>query len=100
MKKEDHNIQIIKLDYEEVTLENDDYIMKELEQYSLIDAAEVHLDMAAVKYMDSSGISMLVCVTKVFKAKNKKLLLINVNDAIMNLLRMGMFENIIDIENN
>ena len=63
---------------------------------SLTSSDRLAVNMAAVKYIDSSGIASLLEVLKEAKASNKKLVLFGLTDAVHEVLQLtrltGVFE--------
>jgi anti-anti-sigma factor len=57
----------------------------------------VVLDCADVPYVSSAGLRVLVVATKELKARNQRLRLINVPEAVLQVLKMANFTSFIDV---
>lgn len=80
----------------EVTGEVDLYNVSELKKsiFSLTDGNyhSIVIDMKGVNYMDSSGIGALVAGQKKMKAHNGKFALVNINDDVLNILKLATLD--------
>lgn len=59
---------------------------------------EMILDFADVEYISSAGLRILLVLTKLLKAKDGKLKLINVQQVVRDVFEITGFDNIINIE--
>ena len=55
------------------------------------------LDFAQVPYVSSAGLRVLVVATKELKPRGQRLRLINVPDAVLQVLKMANFTSFIDV---
>ena len=69
---------------------------KELAQYA--DSTEVLLDFAALDYISSAGLRVLLAEQKQMNAKKGKMIIRNVNETIMEVLQITGFVDILTIE--
>lgn len=85
----------------EVTGEVDLYNVSELKKsiFSHTDGnhKSIVIDMKGVNYMDSSGIGALVAGQKKMKAHNGKFGLVNINDDVLNILKLATLDKFFKI---
>jgi anti-sigma B factor antagonist len=85
----------------EVAGEVDLYNVSELKKsiFSLTDGnhASIIIDMKGVNYMDSSGIGALVAGQKKMKAHNGRFGLLNINDDVLNILKLATLDKFFKI---
>ena len=55
------------------------------------------INLHSLKYMDSSGIALMANLQKKMKSKSGKLYLVNVNEDIMNVLRLSALDSFFSI---
>ena len=55
------------------------------------------IDMAELTYMDSSGIALMAFLQKNVKGKNGSFAFVNINDEIMNVLKLAALDNFFKI---
>lgn len=58
------------------------------------------IDMTDLKYMDSSGIALMAFLQKNVKSKNGTFAFLNVNDEIMNVLKLAALDRFFTIYEN
>ena len=64
-----------------------------------IDAGkEVHLNLSAVQYMDSSGISVLIESHQKALEKNTKVIIKDVSKSVLKVIMMAKLEQILNLE--
>jgi anti-anti-sigma factor len=59
--------------------------------------AALVLDLAAVPYVSSAGLRVLVVATKELKPRGQRLRLVNVQDEVLQVLKMANFTSFIDV---
>lgn len=55
------------------------------------------LDFAGVPYVSSAGLRVLVVATKELKPRSQRLRLVNVADAVLQVLKMANFTSFLDV---
>jgi len=53
---------------------------------------DIELDLASASYLDSSGIGMLLTLSKMQKAKGKSLVMINIPDRIARVIELSSLD--------
>ena len=82
----------------EITLDNEEQIKDDIQAALTEEYDTVKLDMNDVNYMDSSGIGMLVYLNKELKKLGKTLILTAITDTVMEIIKIGAFDEILKIE--
>ncbi|HBE02328.1 MAG: hypothetical protein A2096_06675 [Spirochaetes bacterium GWF1_41_5] len=96
--KKDNNVYTFFISGE-LTLENENSLKEEISgKLENDNCAKVVLDLSGMEYIDSSGIGMLVYLNKELKNSGKELALKNVSDSVMEIFKIGCFDDILKIE--
>lgn len=57
---------------------------------------DIKIDFSLVDYLDSSGLGVLLTISKILKSRNKKVKLINIPDKISMVLELSSVKNLIE----
>ena len=58
----------------------------------------IELDMGGVEYISSAGLRVLLKAQKTLSGKDARLILINPNEDVMNILRITGFDELLEID--
>jgi len=72
--------------------------LKQVFEKALISAQTIHLDMQHATFIDSSVIRMFLKLNDTARKNNKSLIIINCNQRILEILAIGGFDQIFDIQ--
>jgi len=56
----------------------------------------IAIDFSKVEYLDSSGLGVLLTISKIVKNKGKKIKLVNVPDRIATIMQLSSIKNLIE----
>ncbi|WP_126992289.1 STAS domain-containing protein [Thermosipho globiformans] len=92
------NIPVIKITGE-IDISNA-YEMKQFIHENILNNGEKYciLDLSHLKYIDSSGLGILVGLHKSFKLQGGEIVLVNMNENIKNLLKLTSLDRVLNIK--
>lgn len=97
VKKEDFGIVVKPIDVDRITVSNAGELKKTLAVQFSSGSCDVALDLSNIKYMDSTGVSVLISGIKSSREQNRAFVLRNVQPEVRKLLSLMKIDKIIDI---
>ncbi|MFH1538232.1 MAG: zinc-ribbon domain-containing protein, partial [bacterium] len=91
---EEDDITTVKINTDKIDFENHKEL---LPTFNKILKSKIVLDLAKVKWIDSTGIGTLVTLTYKAGQSNQVIKLLNVNDKVLESIRMLQVDNVLDI---
>ncbi len=97
VKKETEGIVVTPVDVDRITVTNAGDLKKTLALQFSSGSCDVFLDLKNIKYMDSTGVSVLISGIKSSREQNRGFVLRNVQNDVRKLLSLMKIDKIIDI---
>lgn len=98
VKKVSEGIVVTPVDVDRITVTNAGDLKKTLALQFSSGSCDVFLDLQNVRYMDSTGVSVLISGIKSSREQNRGFILRNVQPDVRKLLSLMKIDKIIDIE--
>lgn len=98
VKKNLAGIVVTPVDVDRLTVTNASELKKVIAQQFSSGSCSIYLDLVNIKYMDSTGISVLISGVKSSREQSRNFILRNVQPDVMKLLSLMKIDKIIDIE--
>ena len=98
VKKNLAGIVITPVDVDRLTVTNAGILKKTLAQQFSTGSCNIYLDLQNIRYMDSTGVSVLISGVKSSREQSRNFILKNVQPDVMKLLSLMKIDKIIDIE--
>ncbi|WP_129409326.1 STAS domain-containing protein [Marinitoga lauensis] len=96
--EEEDNIKVLRF-LTNITVENSGYIKERLEFFLSFENKEIIVDFSDVYFIDSNGLGVIISLIQRARKYNNKLIFINVNSLIKNILditKVNRLMNILD----
>lgn len=98
IKKSISGIVVTPLEVDRLTVTNAGELKKAMAQQFATGSAAIYLDLVNIKYIDSTGVSVLISGVKSSREQNRNFVLRNVQPDVRKLLSLMKIDKIIDIE--
>ena len=98
VKKSLSGIVVTPTDVDRLTVNNAGELKKSLALQFSSGSCDVFLDLRNIKYMDSTGVSVLISGVKSSREQNRNFVLQNVQPDVRKLLGLMKIDKIVDIE--
>lgn len=98
VKKGLEGVVVKPVDVDRLTVTNAGELKKALALQFSSGSSNVYLDLSNIKYMDSTGVSVLISGVKSSREQNRGFILRNVQPDVHKLLSLMKIDKIIDIE--
>ena len=98
VKKNLASIVITPVDIDRLTVTNAGELKKTLAQQFQTGSSSIYLDLVNIKYMDSTGVSVLISGVKSSREQGRGFTLKNVQPDVRKLLNLMKIDKIVDIE--
>lgn len=98
VKKVSEGIVVSPVDVDRITVTNAGDLKKTLALQFSSGSCDVFLDLQNIRYMDSTGVSVLISGIKSSREQNRGFILRNVQPDVHKLLSLMKIDKIIDIE--
>lgn len=98
VKKGLEGVVVKPVDVDRLTVTNAGELKKSLALQFSSGSSNVYLDLSNIKYMDSTGVSVLISGVKSSREQNRAFILRNVQPEVHKLLSLMKIDKIIDIE--
>ncbi len=98
VKKSLSGIVVTPIDVDRLTVTNAGELKKSLALQFSSGSCDVFLDLRNIKYMDSTGVSVLISGVKSSREQNRNFVLQNVQPDVRKLLGLMKIDKIVDIE--
>ena len=98
VKKVSEGIVVTPVDVDRITVTNAGDLKKTLALQFSSGSCDVFLDLQNIRYMDSTGVSVLISGIKSSREQNRSFILRNVQPDVHKLLSLMKIDKIIDIE--
>ncbi len=98
VKKVSEGIVVTPVDVDRITVTNAGDLKKTLALQFSSGSCDVFLDLQNIRYMDSTGVSVLISGIKSSREQNRGFILRNVQPDVRKLLSLMKIDKIIDIE--
>ncbi len=98
VKKVSEGIVVTPVDVDRITVTNAGDLKKTLALQFSSGSCDVFLDLQNIRYMDSTGVSVLISGIKSSREQNRGFILRNVQPDVHKLLSLMKIDKIIDIE--
>ncbi len=98
VKKGLDGVVVKPVDVDRLTVTNAGELKKSLALQFSAGSCDVYLDLSNIKYMDSTGVSVLISGVKSSREQNRAFILRNVQPEVRKLLSLMKIDKIIDIE--
>ncbi len=98
VKKSLEGVVVTPMDVDRLTVTNAGDLKKSLALQFSAGSCNVYLDLQNIKYMDSTGVSVLISGVKSSREQNRGFILRNVQPDVRKLLSLMKIDKIIDIE--
>ena len=98
VKKGLEGVVLTPVEVDRLTVTNAGELKKSLALQFSAGSRNVYLDLSNIKYMDSTGVSVLISGVKSSREQNRSFILRNVQPDVRKLLSLMKIDKIIDIE--
>lgn len=98
VKKGPEGVVVMPVEVDRLTVTNAGELKKSLALQFSAGGSNVYLDLRNVKYMDSTGVSVLISGVKSSREQNRSFILRNVQPDVLKLLSLMKIDKIVDIE--
>lgn len=98
VKKSLEGVVVTPMDVDRLTVTNAGDLKKSLALQFSAGSCNVYLDLQNIKYMDSTGVSVLISGVKSSREQSRGFILRNVQPDVRKLLSLMKIDKIIDIE--